>query len=168
MKSPFLKERRIVKEVDDPCWFISPLLFKIHISSFSNSREGHSHPKPGETVLQSFTEFELEFERFLLFLYSTFCLDTLIGLCLSSSTISWYKIWKVFFFFFNFLLTDIFFFQIYSDMYIVHHIPAYYFFFFWHAACGILVPQPGIEPVPAAMEGWSLNHWTTREVPGSS
>ena len=31
--------------------------------------------------------------------------------------------------------------------------------------CGILVPQPGIEPVPPAMEAWRLNHWTTREVP---
>ena len=155
MKSPFLKERRIVKEVDDPCWFISPLLFKIHISSFSNSREGHSHPRPGQTVLQSFIEFELEFERFLLFLYSTFCLDTLIGLCPSSSMISWYKIWKVFlFFFFEFPAHwHFFFFQIYSDMYIDYHIPAYYFFFFffWHAACGILVPQPGVEPPSSAV-----------------
>ena len=32
-------------------------------------------------------------------------------------------------------------------------------------ACGILVPQPGIEPVPPALEAQSLNHWTTREVP---
>ena len=32
-------------------------------------------------------------------------------------------------------------------------------------ACGILVPWPGIEPVPPALEAWSLNHWTTREVP---
>ena len=31
-------------------------------------------------------------------------------------------------------------------------------------ACGILVPQPGIEPVPPAVKAWSLNHWTTREV----
>ena len=32
--------------------------------------------------------------------------------------------------------------------------------------CGmILVPRPGIEPVPSAMEAWSLNHWTAREVP---
>ena len=34
-----------------------------------------------------------------------------------------------------------------------------------HVACGILVPQPGIEPVPAALEAWSPNHWATREVP---
>ena len=32
-------------------------------------------------------------------------------------------------------------------------------------AWGILVPPPGIEPIPPAMEAWSLNHWTTREVP---
>ena len=31
--------------------------------------------------------------------------------------------------------------------------------------CGILVPQPGIKPMPPAVEVWSLNHWTTREVP---
>ena len=41
------------------------------------------------------------------------------------------------------------------------------FSFFWlcHAACGILVPLPGIEPAPPAVEAWSLNHWTAREVP---
>ena len=32
-------------------------------------------------------------------------------------------------------------------------------------ACGILVPQPGIETTPLAVEAWSLNHWTIREVP---
>ena len=32
-------------------------------------------------------------------------------------------------------------------------------------ACGILVPQPGIEHAPAAVEARSLNHWTDREVP---
>ena len=31
--------------------------------------------------------------------------------------------------------------------------------------CGILVPQPGIEPTPPAEEAQSLNHWTAREVP---
>ena len=41
------------------------------------------------------------------------------------------------------------------------------FFFSWPrcVACGILVPQPGIKPVPPAVEVQSLNHWTTREVP---
>ena len=34
-----------------------------------------------------------------------------------------------------------------------------------HAACGILVPQPGVEPVPLAVETQSPKHWTTREVP---
>ena len=42
-----------------------------------------------------------------------------------------------------------------------------FFFFFWlHlAACRILVPPPGIKPVPLAVEACSLNCWTTREVP---
>ena len=42
-----------------------------------------------------------------------------------------------------------------------------YFFFFWlhHVACGILVPQPGIQPLPPAVEARSLNPWTAREVP---
>ena len=40
------------------------------------------------------------------------------------------------------------------------------FLCFWlHCtACGILVPQPGIEPTPPALEVWSLNHWTAKEV----
>ena len=40
-------------------------------------------------------------------------------------------------------------------------------FTFWlhHAAFGILVLQPEIEPVPPAVEAQSLNHWTAREVP---
>ena len=38
--------------------------------------------------------------------------------------------------------------------------------FFWphHSACGILVPQPGIEPRPLAVSAWSPNHWPTREL----
>ena len=32
-------------------------------------------------------------------------------------------------------------------------------------AFGILVPQPGIEPGPLAVEALSLNHWTAREFP---
>ena len=31
--------------------------------------------------------------------------------------------------------------------------------------CGILVPQLGIKPMMSAVEVWSLNHWTTGEVP---
>ena len=40
-------------------------------------------------------------------------------------------------------------------------------FFFWPlcVACGILFPEPGIEPAPPAVTVWSLNHWTAREVP---
>ena len=30
-------------------------------------------------------------------------------------------------------------------------------------AYGILVPSPGIEPSPSALEAWSLNQWTARE-----
>ena len=33
------------------------------------------------------------------------------------------------------------------------------------AACGIFVPQPGIEPMYPGLEAQSLNHWTAREVP---
>ena len=42
-----------------------------------------------------------------------------------------------------------------------------HFFFFWpqHLACRILVPQPGIEPEPPAMEVWSPNCCTTKEFP---
>ena len=42
----------------------------------------------------------------------------------------------------------------------------YYYFSFWphHAACGLLVPWPGIEPMLPAVEAWSRIHWTTREV----
>ena len=32
-------------------------------------------------------------------------------------------------------------------------------------ACGIFVPQPEMELWPRAVEAWSLNHWTTWEVP---
>ena len=32
-------------------------------------------------------------------------------------------------------------------------------------ACRISVPQPRVKPVPLALEAWSLNHWTAREVP---
>ena len=39
--------------------------------------------------------------------------------------------------------------------------------FFWlHSmALVILVPGPGIEPSPPALEAQNLNHWSTREVP---
>ena len=36
---------------------------------------------------------------------------------------------------------------------------------FGGVAYRILVPWPGSEPVPPALETWSLNHWSTREAP---
>ena len=33
-----------------------------------------------------------------------------------------------------------------------------------HAAHGVSVPQPGIEPVLPALKVWSLSHWNTRKV----
>ena len=46
--------------------------------------------------------------------------------------------------------------------------PSFFFFFLLHLeACGILVPWPGIEPVPPAVEAQSSNHWTTREFPAA-
>ena len=40
------------------------------------------------------------------------------------------------------------------------------FFLFWPrpTACGILVPQPGIEPGPMAVKAPSPNDWTAREL----
>ena len=42
-----------------------------------------------------------------------------------------------------------------------------FFIYFWPhlTACGILVPQPGIERRPLAVKAWSPNHWTFREFP---
>ena len=34
-----------------------------------------------------------------------------------------------------------------------------------HGACGILIPQPGIELMPPAVGPWNSNHCTTREFP---
>ena len=48
------------------------------------------------------------------------------------------------------------------------HVYSCLFFFCFRPcceACGILVPQPGIEPVSPAMEAQGPNHWTTREAP---
>ena len=49
---------------------------------------------------------------------------------------------------------------------------SFYFFFklylllwLYGVACEILVPQPGIESVPAALELQSPNHWAAREFP---
>ena len=41
------------------------------------------------------------------------------------------------------------------------------FIYFWPccAACGTLVSQPGIEPVPPALQAQNLKCWIAREVP---
>ena len=41
-------------------------------------------------------------------------------------------------------------------------------FVFWLclAACGVLVPWPGVEPMLPAVEAPGPDHWTSREVPG--
>lgn len=38
------------------------------------------------------------------------------------------------------------------------------FSWWWHAACGILVARPGIEPASPAVKPRRLKHWTTKEV----
>ena len=43
-----------------------------------------------------------------------------------------------------------------------------FLFVFVHTACRILVPWPGMEPIPPAVGVWSLNCWTLLEVPGTS
>ena len=46
------------------------------------------------------------------------------------------------------------------------HSESFSFFFFLHrAACRILVPRPGMEPTPPAVEAQSPNYWTARQVP---
>ena len=39
------------------------------------------------------------------------------------------------------------------------------FYWLYHVACGILVPQQGIEPVAPALEVWSLNTEPSGSVP---
>ena len=57
----------------------------------------------------------------------------------------------------------------YKKKSIYHTLLINIYLFIWprHTACGILliVPLPGIEPTPPAVEAQSLNHWTAREVP---
>ena len=44
------------------------------------------------------------------------------------------------------------------------HFPPLFFFLAAPHNMWIVVPQPGMEPIPPALEVWSLNHQTTREV----
>ena len=41
----------------------------------------------------------------------------------------------------------------------------YFFFLATPHGTWILVPKPGIKPARPEVEVWSLNHWTSREVP---
>ena len=40
-----------------------------------------------------------------------------------------------------------------------------FFLTFWLYHREILVPWPGMEPGPPAVETWNLSHWTTRDIP---
>ena len=42
---------------------------------------------------------------------------------------------------------------------------SFFFFLLCFTACGILVPRPGIECAPSAVNEQTPNHWTTRELP---
>ena len=57
----------------------------------------------------------------------------------------------------------VFFFHIFQLFYNEH---ITHLFIYWprHAACGTLVPRPGIEPRPKAVKAPSPNHWAAREV----
>ena len=48
-----------------------------------------------------------------------------------------------------------------------HNVSVIYLLFFFLAVrlVGILVPRPGMEPGPPAVEARSPNHWTSREFP---
>ena len=46
---------------------------------------------------------------------------------------------------------------------------SFFFLFFWSCwmTCRTLVPQPGIKPMPPAVEAWSPSHWTAKEFPST-
>ena len=43
-----------------------------------------------------------------------------------------------------------------------------FYFLQHHSARRILIPWPRTEPMPPAVEAWSLNHWATSKVPSTS
>ena len=49
--------------------------------------------------------------------------------------------------------------------YLIFLIAILFIFIFWlcQESCEILVPWPGIELMPPALEAWGLNHWTSRK-----
>ena len=74
------------------------------------------------------------------------------------------------------LLSSPFFFLVFSLLFCLFYVFFFFFLFknfsfsfccFWlhHTACGILVPQPGLELGPSAVSVQSPNHWTPREFP---
>ena len=58
---------------------------------------------------------------------------------------------------------------LYFSRYCTVRFKMFCFFFFFLAtlcmACGILIPQSGIEPTTPSLGAQGLNHWTAREVP---
>ena len=52
--------------------------------------------------------------------------------------------------------------------YMLAYDPFIYLFIGNLAACGILVPQPGIEPRALVVKAQNLNHWTSRDFPQST
>ena len=62
-------------------------------------------------------------------------------------------------------LKDLLKFQVIGQLFSKLFIPITNFLFFWPCSMGILVPQPGIKPVPSAVKAQSPNHWTAREFP---
>ena len=50
---------------------------------------------------------------------------------------------------------------------LLHLLQYHFYFMFWcfvWEACEILAPQPGVKPMPSALEGEVLSTSTTREV----
>ena len=68
---------------------------------------------------------------------------------------------------------EIFFFLFVVCLFIIFKMMMILFLFIYlflphRTACGILVPQPGIGPVPTAVKARSPNHWTAGEFPAFS
>ena len=55
--------------------------------------------------------------------------------------------------------------KVYRKMTLLFSLSLFFFFWLSHAACGILVPLPGIKPGPLAVKALSPNRWTAREFP---
>ena len=60
----------------------------------------------------------------------------------------------------------------YYCIHLLQFIHSYFLFLFFvcllfwprRAECGILIPQPGIEPMPPALGAQSLNHWKSLSI----